>query len=252
MEITRTKLRSGDEEIHPQPPLWGSPSSGGDETKQLKRIVPSDAEKAVGQCGTEDHPSAHLARRDLVLQEGVAELDVEQQQEPAGWMAWKKQEAHLKSGSSVPAMVLQRQAGGTRQCVGYEGAQDVPPLNTPLWNIDDLEWKEPGKQQLQGSSPTWCFLPHKRVLEFPLRKVALLYQKESIPISRDWEVMLKWVGTSKVTKGYLHSFLPLSTMCLPVTSPQFTVPAPTLSRHFFTNLSFLCLKHKEAFLPLNT
>lgn len=46
--------------------------------------MPSDAEKAVGQCGTEDHPSAHLARRDLVLQEGVAELDVEQQQEPAG------------------------------------------------------------------------------------------------------------------------------------------------------------------------
>ena len=50
----------------------------------MKRIVPSDAEKAVGQCGTEDRPSAHLARRDLVLQEGVAELDVEQQQEPAG------------------------------------------------------------------------------------------------------------------------------------------------------------------------
>lgn len=46
--------------------------------------MPSDAEKPVGHCGTEDHPSAHLARRDLVLQEGVAELDVEQQQEPAG------------------------------------------------------------------------------------------------------------------------------------------------------------------------
>lgn len=46
--------------------------------------MPSDAEKAVGQCGTEGRSSAHLACRDLVLQEGVAEPDVEQQQEPAG------------------------------------------------------------------------------------------------------------------------------------------------------------------------
>lgn len=154
------------------------------------------------------------------------------------WLG-KSRKPIWKVAAACPQWSFRDRRGGTRQCVGIEGAQDVPPLNTPLWNIDDLEWKEPGKQQLQGSSPTWCFLPHKRVLEFPLRKVALLYQKESIPISRDWEVMLKWVGTSKVTKGYLHSFLPLSTMCLPVTSPQFTVPAPTLSRHFFTNLSFV-------------
>lgn len=165
------------------------------------------------------------------------------------WLG-KSRKPIWKVAAACPQWSFRDRRGGTRQCVGIEGAQDVPPLNTPLWNIDDLEWKEPGKQQLQGSSPTWCFLPHKRVLEFPLRKVALLYQKEHPNLQRlgsDAEMGWYQQGDERVSPFVPPSLHDVSSSHFPTVY----CASPNLVSSFLHKF-IICLKHTEAFLPLNT
>jgi len=72
--------------------------------------------------------------------------------------------------------------------------------NMPLWHIDYYELKALEKEQIQEELSDLSFCTPKQVIKFLMRKVILCTRKKRTSwFPRDWELMLKWICTNKLT-----------------------------------------------------
>ena len=72
--------------------------------------------------------------------------------------------------------------------------------NMPLWHIDYYELKALEKEQIQEELSDLSFCTQTQVIKFLMRKVILCTRKKRTSwFPRDWELMLKWICTNKLT-----------------------------------------------------